>query len=160
MNCKGKYQDVRTFMHKKNKDLSNKVDTLIKQISSGKANISWNSDSNSNWSDSMAILATAMTLSATGVTKSLKVNSRTSNTLVPPSIHPENESGSSLIIRNPDNSKIKAVSCGKLPLAINKFPTMRSHSVPRLARPLLSVSDITDQDTAVAFLKSTVLFYK
>lgn len=37
--CKGKYHDISTCMQKKNKDLSNKVDALIKQMASGKANL-------------------------------------------------------------------------------------------------------------------------
>lgn len=108
--CKGRYHDISTCMQKKNEDLNQKVDALIKQMSSGKANLACDSDSNSDWSDSLARSATATTCSAVSTTKRLNVDSGTSNTLVPPAISLTNTSGSSLVIRTADNSKIKAVS--------------------------------------------------
>lgn len=158
--CKGKYHDVSTCMQKKNEDLGQKMDALIKQMASGKANLACDSDSNSDWLDSIARLATASTLSAVNVAKRLNIDLGTSDTLVPPSIHLNDKSGSSLVIQMADNSKIRATSCGKLPLLIANFPPLRAHSVPGLAKPLLSVSDVTDQDIAVTFLKGSVLFTK
>lgn len=145
-------------MQKKNKDLNQKVDALIKQMSSSKANLACDSDSSSDWSDSLARPATATARSAGSTAKQLNVHSVTSNTLVPPLMNLNNTSCSLLIIQTADNRRIKAVSHGKLPLSISKFPPIHAHSVPGLVEPLLSVSDVTDHDIAVTFLKGSVLF--
>lgn len=108
----------------------------------------------------MARSAKATSLSTANAAKRLNVDSGTSDTLVPPSFQLNNKSESSLVIRTADNSRIKAVSCGKLPLDIKRFPPIRAHLVPGLAEPLLSVSDVTDQGVAVTFLRGSVLFTK
>lgn len=88
----------------------------------------------------------------------LNVDSGTSDTLVPPNFSLNGSVPSSLTIRTADNSQIKAISRGTLPLKILNFPSITAYVVPTLAKPLLSVSDVTDKNTAVLFLKDSVLF--
>lgn len=59
-NCKGRYHNVSAFLQKKNKDLSKKLDDAINCLSSGKANQALDLDSDRDFTDSTARLATAL----------------------------------------------------------------------------------------------------
>lgn len=127
-------------------------------MSSGKTNQACESDSNSDFFNSMARLATSIDEFPKKRLKQLNVDLGTSDTLVPSGSRLQNPMTSTLVVRTADNTKIKANFRGQLPLNIKGFPNITAHQVPGLAEPLLSVSDVTYQNTAVIFLKDSVLF--
>lgn len=67
--CKGKYHDVSTCLQKKNKDLNNKLDSIIKHMASGRTNLACESDSDSDFSESMARSATSVKEKSTALIK-------------------------------------------------------------------------------------------
>lgn len=156
--CKAKYHDVSSCLQKKNEDLNQKMDTILKKMSAGKSNLACESDSNSDYSESMARSATSFSRTNKSTVGRLNVHSGTSDTLVPPTSTLLNPTHSNLIVRTANNTKIKANSSGRLPLTLPRFPAIKAHMVPGLAEPLLSVSDVTDKNTAVTFLRNSVIF--
>lgn len=129
--CKGKYHDVSTCLQKKSEDLDN----LIRQMSSGKTNLACESDSNSDFSESMARSATSTQHTSNKRIRRLNVDLGTSDTLILSWSLLENPKPSSLVVQTADNTKIKANLSGRLPLNIPHFPQVTAHQVPGLANP-------------------------
>lgn len=96
--CKGKYHDMSKCLQKKSEDLNNKLENLIKQMSSGKTNLACESDSNSDFSESMARSATSTQHMLNKQIKRLNLDSGTSDTLIPSWSLLENPKPSSLVV--------------------------------------------------------------
>lgn len=156
--CKGKYHDVSSCLQKENEDLNNKLETILKKMATGKSNMACESESNSDFSESMAQSATSVLNKSIKPVNRLNVDSGTSDTLVPPTSQLLNSTPSSLTVRTANKIKIHANSSGQLPLTIPRFPSIKAHKVPGLAEPPLSVSDVTDKNKAVTFLRNSVIF--
>lgn len=154
--CKSINRTVNRCLKKQNDDLKDTIDSPVKKVDAiGKAKMV-REDEDSDYSDSMAWSASiAVARQTTGSMWNL--DSACSNTLVTPTTEIANRQPSSLTLRTADSSVIKASVSGSVQLPIRGLGDIKAHVIPNLAEPLLSVSDLTDKDKAVVFLKTRAL---
>lgn len=153
--CKSPNHSVDWCLKKQNDDLKSTIDSLVKKVNAiGKAKIVQEEDS--DYSNSMARSATEATAQRVNGTR-WNINSACSNTLAMPSTKIADRLPSTLTLRTANNSLIKASTSGTVDLPIWGLNPIRAHVVPNLAEPLLSVSDLTDDNKAVVFLRTRAL---
>lgn len=162
--CKGVHKTANC-LKKQNNNMAEQLAALTKKIDalSGKAKFAVdddekesNEDTLSDFSDSMARYAVAYKASSSTTTVQWNVDSGTTNSLVPSNTQLENSKPSTLTLCTANNERITATHMGKV--NVPGLPSVTAHHVNGLAEPLLSVSDITDNDIGVIFFKEKVTF--
>lgn len=162
--CKGVHKTTNC-LKKQNETLAKQLESLSKKIDAmgGKAKFvteenedRLENESNSDYSESMARSAVAFQISSMNSKIRWNVDSGTTNSLVPTIQSMISPVSSSLTLRTASNEKIAALKRGQVP--VPGLSDVTAHQIVGLAKPLLSVADITDQDVAVTFLKDKVLF--
>lgn len=150
-------------LRKKNDDLAEQMSVMMKRIKAmGKAKVAWPTPSNlsdddiSDYTDSMT--RSAMVNLNVDQRSHLRwnIDSGTTNSLVPPLVTVQNPASSSLTLQTANNAKI--VASGKGMVSVTGLPDVVAHQIEGLAKPLLSVSDVTDGNHGVLFLHDQVLF--
>lgn len=159
--CKGVHK-TENCLRKKNDDLAEQMSVMMKKIEAmGKAKVArpvvdTDSDETSDYSDSMARSATVNLTVEHGSHLRWNIDSGTTNSLVPPTVNVQSPVSSALTLRTANNAKITAT--GKGMVSVTGLPDVVAHQVEGLAEPLLSVSDVTDNNHGVLFLRDQVLF--
>ena len=138
--------------HKKEVDeLEKKIEELKTKTGKSQVAIEDPDDTDSDYSETMARSASNFANSKPG---RWNVDSGTTNCLVPVKHAVSNISSSSLSIRTANNAIMKACNKGLTRSPVPGMSSLTVHSIEGLVEPLLSVSDITDSDVGVVFLKN------
>lgn len=156
-NCKNSYHKSDACIKKQNQDLKATIDSLVKRVDAiGTAKMIRDESDESDFSGSCARLASLNTAMSAAPTQ-WNLDSACSNSLAPNASLLTDIQSSLLTLRTANNSKIHARTCQTVDVPIQGLENLAAHLIPNLAERLMFVSDLTDHNKCVLFLKHKAL---